>query len=100
MFDGIYAREFYLNKIRGFYRDDMIKVVTGVRRCGNSSFIKSVANDLEASGVPAENIIHMDLDAKPYLKITTPPETPLSTTSSPLPERHPSLRGAALAAPP
>ena len=72
MFDGIYAREFYLNKIRGFYRDDMIKVITGVRRCGKSSFIKSVANDLEASGVPAENIIHMDLDAKQYLKITTP----------------------------
>ena len=72
MFDGIYAREFYLNKIRGFYRDDMIKVITGVRRCGKSSFIKSVANDLEASGVPAKNIIYMDLDSKQYLKITTP----------------------------
>lgn len=72
MFDNIYAREFYLNKIRGFYRDDMIKVVTGVRRCGKSSFIKSVANDLEASGVSAKNIIYMDLDSKQYLKVTTP----------------------------
>ena len=72
MFDGIYAREYYLNKIRGFYRDDMIKVITGVRRCGKSSFVKSVANDLEANGVPAENIIYMDLDSKKYVKITTP----------------------------
>ena len=72
MFDNIYAREYYLNKIRGFYRDDMIKVITGVRRCGKSSFIKSVANDLEASGVSSENIIYIDLDSKPYLKVTTP----------------------------
>lgn len=72
MFDNIYAREYYLNKIRGFYRDDMIKVITGVRRCGKSSFVKSVANDLEASGVPEENIIYMDLDSKKYLKVTTP----------------------------
>ena len=72
MFNGIYAREYYLNKIRGFYRDDMIKVITGVRRCGKSSFIKSVANDLEANGVPAENIIYLDLDSKKYMKITTP----------------------------
>ena len=72
MFDNIYAREYYLNKIRGFYRDDMIKVITGVRRCGKSSFIKSVANDLEASGVSTENIIYIDRDSKPYLKVTTP----------------------------
>ena len=72
MFDNIYAREYYLNKIRGFYRDDMIKVITGVRRCGKSSFIKSVANDLEANGVSPENIIYIDLDSKPYLKVTTP----------------------------
>lgn len=72
MFDGIYPREYYLDKIRGFYRDDMIKVITGVRRCGKSSFVKSVANDLEAGGIPAENIIYMDLDSKQYLKVTTP----------------------------
>lgn len=72
MFDHIYAREYYLNKIRGFYRDDMIKVITGIRRCGKSSFVKSVANDLESDGVPAENIVYMDLDSKQYLKVTTP----------------------------
>ena len=30
----LYKRENYLKKIRGFYHDsDMIKVITGVRRC-------------------------------------------------------------------
>ena len=31
-----YKRESYLKKIRGFYNDtEIIKVITGVRRCGN-----------------------------------------------------------------
>ena len=30
----IYKREEYLKKVRGFYKDDMIKVITGISRCG------------------------------------------------------------------
>ena len=38
----LYKRENYLKKIRGFYHDaDMIKVLTGVRRCGKSSLMQS-----------------------------------------------------------
>lgn len=29
-------RENYLNKIRPFYNRDLIKVITGIRRCGKS----------------------------------------------------------------
>lgn len=36
--ERIYKRENYLNKIRGFYKDDMIKVISGIRRCGKSFF--------------------------------------------------------------
>ena len=36
----LYYRENYLKKLRGFYDDtDMIKVITGVRRCGKSSLM-------------------------------------------------------------
>lgn len=72
MFKNIYSREYYLNKIRGFYHDDMIKVITGIRRCGKSSFMKSVANDLITSGILEQNIIYIDLDTKKYRKVTTP----------------------------
>ena len=34
--DNIFMREDYLNKIRGFYHTDIIKVITGIRRCGKS----------------------------------------------------------------
>lgn len=48
----LYKREFYLNKIRGFYDDDeIIKVVTGVRRCGKSSLMEMICNELKEKGV-------------------------------------------------
>jgi len=68
----LYRREIYLRKIRGFYHDaDIIKVITGVRRCGKSSLLEMVKDEIEASGVNPKNIIFIDLDDKKYRKITT-----------------------------
>ena len=38
----IFMREEYLNKIRGFYDSDIIKVVTGIRRCGKSYLLFNI----------------------------------------------------------
>lgn len=39
----LFKRENYLKKIRGFYHDDdIIKVITGVRRCGKSSLMQTI----------------------------------------------------------
>ena len=39
----LYNREKYLSKIRGFYHDtELIKVITGVRRCGKSSLMLTI----------------------------------------------------------
>ena len=35
MFAKVYPREKYLSKIRPFFDSDIIKVITGIRRCGN-----------------------------------------------------------------
>ena len=38
--EDLYKREKYLNKIRGFYHEcEIIKVLSGVRRCGKSSIM-------------------------------------------------------------
>ncbi len=43
----LYKREQYLKKIRGFYHDnEMIKVITGVRRCDKSSMMLMIKDEL------------------------------------------------------
>lgn len=68
----LFNREKYLEKIRPFYHaDDIIKVITGVRRCGKSSFMEMIANEIKQSGVAEENIIYLDLDKRENRKIKT-----------------------------
>jgi len=68
----LYKRETYLKKMRGFYHDtDVIKVFTGVRRCGKSSIMEMVRCELKDVGVCPQNIIFIDLDDKKYRKIET-----------------------------
>ena len=69
----LYKREKYLSKIRGFYHEcEIIKVLTGVRRCGKSSIMNLIAGELNANGISKENIVYINLDKKPYNKIETP----------------------------
>lgn len=67
-----FKRECYLKKIRGFYHDcEIIKVITGVRRCGKSSLMETIARELSESGIAAENIIYLDLDKRGYKNVKT-----------------------------
>lgn len=66
----LFRREKYLKKIRPFYHeDDSIKVITGVRRCGKSSLMETIVDELKQSGVDEQNIIYLDLDKKENRKI-------------------------------
>ena len=56
----LYRRENYLKKIRGFYHDsEMIKVITGVRRCGKSSLMQTIIEELKEQGVPEANLVFL-----------------------------------------
>ncbi len=71
----LYKREKYLSKIRGFYHsNDIIKVITGIRRCGKSSLLQMIGEELVESGVDRRNVIYVNLDKKGYRKIKTPDE--------------------------
>ncbi len=66
----LYKREKYLKKIRGFYHEtDIIKVITGVRRCGKSSLLQMIQEELADAGVSKDNILDIDLDSRKYRKI-------------------------------
>lgn len=68
----IYKREDYLNKIRGFYNDTMIKVITGIRRCGKSYLLKTIIEELKENNIKEKDIIYIELDKKKYRSIKKP----------------------------
>ena len=68
-----YKRENYLKRIRNFYDDgNIIKVITGIRRCGKSTLLKSIIAELQEKGIPEKDIISIELDKKEFKKIVTP----------------------------
>lgn len=70
---NLYKREKYLKKIRPFYsEEDLIKVITGVRRCGKSSLMETICDELKQTmGVKYEQIIYIDLDSRKNRNIKT-----------------------------
>ncbi len=68
----LYRRQDYLRKIRGFYHDTgLIKVITGVRRCGKSCLMETISLELRENGISEDNIIYLNLDKRGYRNIKT-----------------------------
>ena len=55
-------REHYMTQIRPFYENDLVKIITGIRRCGKSVILKQVMNELEAAG---KRCLFLDFDLRP-----------------------------------
>ena len=56
-------RELLLNRLMGLRHNKMIKVVTGMRRCGKSYLLFNLFSDaLEAEGVDEQHIIKINLE--------------------------------------
>ena len=70
--DNYLIREQYLSKIRAG-RDDtgVIKVITGMRRCGKSVLLELYADELRRSGVPEEDILFINFEKFDFQKIKT-----------------------------
>ena len=56
-------RERYIKQITPFIGKPVIKVITGIRRCGKSTFLKMICNSLTESGVMQGNIILINKDS-------------------------------------
>lgn len=68
----LYKRETYLKRIRPFYKEcELIKVIAGVRRCGKSSLMELIMDELIEDGVSESNILHLNLDKRPFRKVKT-----------------------------
>ncbi len=49
---------------------DLVKIITGIRRCGKSSLLDLFHQYLSQNGVPDENIIHMNLESLRYRNLS------------------------------
>lgn len=56
-------RDLYLKRMIAFQDTEMIKVVTGIRRCGKSSLMKLMAQHLRESGVTDDQILEMNFES-------------------------------------
>ena len=55
------TREKYIAKIRQFYESDLIKIITGIRRCGKSVVLEQVKSELESQG---KKIIYLNFEKR------------------------------------
>ena len=60
--DSMIIRKHYISQIRPFYESDLIKIITGIRRCGKSVILKQVLNELESAG---RKCLFLDFDLRP-----------------------------------
>ena len=63
-------REKYLKIIRPFYEQDLIKVITGIRRSGKSVILTQIMEELKETGIKEEQIIYINFEFADYIDIT------------------------------
>ena len=63
-------RELYLNRIRKFYDSEMIKVITGIRRCGKSTIMLQIIDELKQNGIAQDHIIYINFENYKFKSIS------------------------------
>ena len=56
-------RDLYLKRMIAFQDTEMIKVITGIRRCGKSSLMKLMAQYLRETGIAQEQILEINFES-------------------------------------
>lgn len=60
------SRDTYLEQLISFVDLKLVKVITGIRRCGKSSLLKLMVNHLKSQGVQDEQIVEINFESMQY----------------------------------
>ena len=63
-------RDLYMKEILPLIDNELIKVITGIRRCGKSYMLGLIREELIKRGIKSHNIILINFDSKKYKNIT------------------------------
>ncbi len=64
-------RELYMSRIRPFIGSDLIKVMTGIRRCGKSVMLELIKQELIESGIDPAQLISINFEDMNYSHLQT-----------------------------
>ena len=64
-------RELYMNRIRPFIGTELIKVMTGIRRCGKSVMLELIKQELIESGVSETQLFAINFEDLSYSHLQT-----------------------------
>ena len=64
-------RETYMKRIRPFINTDLIKVMTGIRRCGKSVMLELIKQELVESGINPAQFISINFEDMNYAHLQT-----------------------------
>ena len=60
------TRKIYLNQLISLCNQNLIKVITGIRRCGKSTLLLEFQNYLKEKGVEERNILSLNFEEREY----------------------------------
>lgn len=60
------ARKIYLNQLISLCNQNIIKVITGIRRCGKSTLLSEFKDYLKAKGIEENNILLLNFEEREY----------------------------------
>lgn len=64
-------RPTYIKKIMAYADTPFVKILSGVRRCGKSTILKMIVEELKKRGTPEERILHYNFDSMQHDEIKT-----------------------------
>ena len=60
----------YLERLRPFYDSELVKVITGIRRCGKSTILRQVIAEIKENGIEDSHIVYINFEDYKYNKLT------------------------------